>query len=66
MSNLIAWVMANAADLFNIATALIAAAAAITAMTPSPRDDGFVAAVRNVLNKLALNVGNAKNASDVK
>ena len=42
------------------AFAVIAAASAITALTPSPADDRWVAKVRRMLEVLALNVGHAK------
>ena len=60
--DIFAWVVANAANFLTIATYVVSAAAVITAMTPSPKDDGFVSTVRSVLDKLALNVGHAKNA----
>lgn len=58
-----------ASDLFEnwqgyllIATSAVTLAAAITALTPTPKDDAFVARIRGVLDKLALNVRHAKNA----
>jgi hypothetical protein len=42
-------------------TGMVAAASAFTALTPSPKDDSFLAKVYAVLNVLALNVGNAQN-----
>jgi hypothetical protein len=55
------WIFQNWDALLTAATAIITAAAAITALTPSPKDDNIVAKVRKVLDVLALNVGNAKN-----
>lgn len=43
-------------------TAVVTAAAAITALTPTTKDDAILAKVLKVLNILALNVGKAKNA----
>lgn len=39
----------------------IAVAGAITAATPTPKDDKILSAVRKVLDILALNVRHAKN-----
>ena len=41
--------------------AVIGAAAAIAALTPTPRDDGIVAFVRKVIDIIGMNIGNAKN-----
>lgn len=46
---------------FQIGTAVVAAAAVITAATPTKKDDAIFAAVRKVLDVLAFNVGHAKN-----
>ena len=40
-------------------------ASAITALTPTPKDDDFLRKVRKVLNQIALNVGHARNAESV-
>ena len=48
----------------SIITALVTAAAAIAAVTPTKSDDKVVAAVLRVVNVLGLNVGKAKNADD--
>jgi hypothetical protein len=42
------------------ATSVVSAASAVTALTPSPKDDRVLSKVRQVLETLALNVGNAK------
>jgi len=49
----------------NIATAIIALAAAITAVTPSKVDNVWLAKIVSLLNLLGLNIGKAKNADDV-
>lgn len=54
--------MANIAQYFDIITNVVAVAAAIAAITPTPKDDGILLIVRKVLDLLAFNVGNAKNA----
>jgi len=50
---------------FNIATAVVALAAAITAVTPSKVDNAWLAKIVSLLNLLGLNIGKAKNADDV-
>ena len=47
-------------DIFNIATAAIALASAITAVTPTPRDDELVGKAYKYLEYFALVVGKAK------
>lgn len=66
MLDYLAWLGDHAADLLTIASMIIAAAAAIAALTPSPKDDGIVRTLRAILDKLALNVGHAANAADAK
>jgi len=44
-----------------IVTTVITLAAAIAAVTPSKSDDRLVQLVLDVLNKLGLNIGKAKN-----
>ncbi len=41
-------------------TSVVTAASAICALTPTPKDDTFVAKVRKYLDVLALNIGKAK------
>lgn len=41
-------------------TSVIAAASAIAALTPTPKDDAILAKIRGLIDVLALNVGNAK------
>lgn len=50
---------------FNIITAVIALAAAITAITPSKADNYWVQKLIQFANMLGLNFGKAKNADDV-
>ena len=50
---------------FNIATAVVALAAAITAVTPSKVDNAWLAKIVSLLNLVGLNIGKAKNADDV-
>jgi len=55
------WLSAHAGDIWAIVSGVVALAAAITALTPSTKDDGIVAKIRGVLNMLALNVKNSKS-----
>lgn len=50
---------------FNIITAVIAVAAAVTAITPSKVDNAWLKKIVSLLNLIGLNVGQAKNADDV-
>ena len=47
-------------DAFNIATALIALASAIAAMTETKKDDNLVGKLQKLLDVVALNIGKAK------
>lgn len=48
-------------DLFNILTAAVALASAVAAMTPTPKDDLWVAKAYKLLDVIALNIGKAKD-----
>jgi len=41
--NTITWILEHKLDLINAVTAVIAAASAIAAVTPTPKDDGWAA-----------------------
>ena len=58
---MINYIIENKEQLFGIATAIIAAASAIAALTPTPKDDTFVGKAYKVINWLALNIFNAKS-----
>lgn len=47
-------------DAFNVATAFIALASAIAAMTETKKDDNFVGKLQKLLDIVALNIGKAK------
>ena len=49
-------------DTYSVAVlAVMGAAAAIAALTPTPMDDGIVAFLRKVIDIIRMNIGNAKN-----
>lgn len=54
------YIWSNASVIIEAALAMIAAASAITALTPTPRDDEFTGKAYKILEWLALNVGRAK------
>lgn len=45
----------------NIATAVVALASTIAAVTPTPKDDEWIAKIYKILDLFALNVGKAKD-----
>jgi hypothetical protein len=55
------WLIQNLGTIIDIATKVIAAAAAVAAVTPTPTDDGIVAKARAVVDFLGFNFGFAKN-----
>ncbi|MEL6793165.1 MAG: hypothetical protein AAFP78_06910 [Pseudomonadota bacterium] len=52
----VAWVP----RILETAFALIAAASAVAALTPTPRDDEWIASAYRLVDMLALNIGYAK------
>ena len=54
-------VIASLPDWLAALTGVITAASAVTALTPTPRDDRFVGRAYRVLEVLALNIGFAKD-----
>ena len=51
-------------DWVNIITAVIALAAAITAVTPSKVDNQWLQKIMDLLNLVGINIGAAKNKDD--
>ena len=51
-------------DIFNIVTAAVALASAVAAVTPTPKDDEWVAKVYKFIDMIALNVGLAKDKGE--
>ena len=54
------YILENRDSLISIATAVVAAASAICALTPTPKDDGIVRKLYLVIEWAALNFGKAK------
>ena len=54
------YILENKESLISVATAIVAAASAICALTPTPKDDGIVRKLYLVLEWAALNFGKAK------
>jgi len=52
--------MDTIADIANIATAVISVASIIAALTPTPKDDVWMAKVYRFIDILAINIGRAK------
>ncbi|MEL0015177.1 MAG: hypothetical protein VW715_08180 [Rhodospirillales bacterium] len=48
------------ADIANIATAVVAVASIVAALTPTPKDDVWLAKVYRFVDILAINIGKAK------
>ena len=62
MSEIIKFVVDNLEAILGAATAVVAAASALAALTPTPKDDGIVKALYKVVDFLALNIGKAKDS----
>ncbi len=58
---MIDYIIQNKEELFGIVTTVIAAASAIAALTPTPKDDSIIGKVYKVIDWLALNVFKAKD-----
>ena len=57
------WIIENVGTLLDIATKVVAVAAAVAAAVPNGSSaSGVIASIRKVIDMLALNVGNAQNA----
>jgi hypothetical protein len=61
MSNIINYILENSTELIGIATAIVTAASAIAALTPTPQDDTWVGKAYRIVDWLALNIGRAKD-----
>jgi hypothetical protein len=58
---MIDYILNNKEQLFGIVTAVIAAASAIAALTPTPKDDTIIGKAYKLIDWLALNVFKAKD-----
>lgn len=61
MKEIIAYLVSNVDSIIAALTAVVAAASAIAALTPTPKDDGLAAKAYKVVDWLALNIGKAKD-----
>ena len=61
MKDIIQWTTDNWDSILVAVTAIISAASAVAALTPTPKDDGVIRKLYAILDGLALNVGKAKD-----
>jgi len=54
------YITTNYTEILTAITAVIAAASAVAALTPTPKDDSAILWVRKIIDFLALNILNAK------
>ena len=52
--------METISDISNIATAVISVASIIAAVTPTPKDDVWIAKLYRFIDIMAINIGKAK------
>lgn len=62
VSEVTVYVMENWESISAAVLAVIGAAAAVAALTPTPKDDSFLAVLRKFVDIVGMNFGNAKNA----
>lgn len=58
---MISYILENKEELFTVLTSIIAAASAIAAITPTPKDDTFIGKAYKIVDWMALNVFKAKD-----
>jgi len=61
MKEIISYLVANVDSLLFAVSAVVAAASAVAALTPTPKDDAVASKAYKVLDWLALNIGKAKD-----
>ena len=61
MTEIISYLVSNVDSILFAVSAIVAAASAVAALTPTPKDDAVAAKAYKVLDWLALNVGKAKD-----
>lgn len=57
---MLTFIMTHLDDILIAVSAVVAAASAVCALTPTPKDDAFCQKIRSFLDVLALNVGQAR------
>ncbi|TAH36525.1 MAG: hypothetical protein EYC62_02460 [Alphaproteobacteria bacterium] len=57
------WLLQNYELLLQVVTSVIAAASAISALTPTSTDNYVVDKVKSIVDVLALNIGHARNSN---
>jgi len=55
------WIIENWTAIFGAITAVVTAASAIAAITPTPKDDKIIGKLYKVIDLFAFNVGKAKD-----
>ena len=60
MKELINYIVANIDTLLATITAVVTAASAVAALTPTPKDDAILGKVYKIVDWFALNIGKAK------
>jgi len=58
---MISYILENKEELFTVLTTIVAAASAIAAITPTPKDDTFIGKAYKIVDWMALNVFKAKD-----
>ena len=61
MKEIISYLVTNVDSILFAVSAVVAAASAVAALTPTPKDDSIVAKAYKFLDWVALNVGKAKD-----
>ena len=61
MKEIISYLVSNVDSILFAVSTVVAAASAVAALTPTPKDDSVVAKAYKVLDWVALNVGKAKD-----
>ena len=56
------FIITNFNDIFGAITSIIAGASALSALTPTQKDDKVLSKIKSILNIFALNVAHAKTA----
>jgi len=61
---MISYIIENKDQLFGVVTSIIAAASAIAALTPTPKDDTVIGKLYKLIDWCALNIFKAKDSGD--